>query len=103
MPQELRSSTGVPREQYRRAVDAYLGSPRGSDTPLDIAVRLYELPAPQDLGLSAIPSPCQLHATRLALEDLAYLSASEEAPMPHAIAPDETGVYRRALLRLRQP
>lgn len=62
----------------RSAVFAYLESPDGSATPVDVGGLLVHLDWAQ-AGCEGEPSAAQIHQTRLALEDVHALVAAHEA------------------------
>jgi hypothetical protein len=95
--QNQATSHATPEPGYAARVLYYLSSPEGASTPLDIARRLLSLSDPESLGMGAIPTLAQLHRTRRALEDIAYLVAHDEAS--GALAPDDVIEHSLAILR----
>jgi hypothetical protein len=70
------------RRLYQDRVNAYLVTPLGATTPLEVAARLLELPR-ELVGLPVEPEDADIHRTRHWLETLAF----------HAAAPEATEVF----------
>jgi hypothetical protein len=83
----------------RMAVLAYLGSAPGADTPADIGWLLMHLDW-LTVGCLDVPSENQVHATRVGMEELAYLLAQPEASERFE---EDTGVYCRRSYRRQGP
>jgi hypothetical protein len=77
--------------ECRVAVFAYLASAPGVDTPSDIGWQLVNLNW-LGVGCFGVPSADQIHATRVGMEELAYLEARGEASERFE---EVTGVYCR--------
>lgn len=79
---------------YLHALEAYLATPQGADTPPWIVRRLKQLD-PRSVGIGPVPKLAQLHNTRLALEDFANEAAQHNLHSLKRTCPAGPGEIRR--------